>query len=88
MDWLALLLKLAHVLLAIAMVAGLVGRWILLTRGAGGGHLGLEDSAPRNEDRRDGRASLRSKASQSIGQGASSIGMRTPRSRATSSARS
>lgn len=34
MDWLALLLKLAHVLLAIAMVAGLVGRWILLTRAA------------------------------------------------------
>jgi len=31
-DWLALLLKLAHVLLAFAMVAGLVGRWILLTR--------------------------------------------------------
>lgn len=34
MDWLALLLKLAHVLLAIAMVAGLIGRWILLTRAA------------------------------------------------------
>jgi hypothetical protein len=32
MDWVALLLKLAHVLLAIAMVAGLLGRWILLTR--------------------------------------------------------
>ena len=34
MDWLALLLKLSHVLLAIAMVAGLLGRWILLTRAA------------------------------------------------------
>ena len=34
MDWLALLLKLAHVLLALAMVAGLAGRWILLTRAA------------------------------------------------------
>ena len=34
MDWLALLLKLAHVVLAFAMVAGLVGRWILLTRAA------------------------------------------------------
>ena len=34
MDWLALLLKLAHVLLAFAMVAGLLGRWILLTRAA------------------------------------------------------
>jgi len=31
-DWVALLLKLAHVILAIAMVAGLLGRWILLTR--------------------------------------------------------
>jgi hypothetical protein len=34
MDWFALLLKLAHVVLAFAMVAGLVGRWILLTRAA------------------------------------------------------
>ena len=34
MDWLALLLKLTHVLLAFAMIAGLVGRWILLTRAA------------------------------------------------------
>ncbi len=34
MDWLALLLKLAHVLLAFAMFAGLLGRWILLTRAA------------------------------------------------------
>ena len=34
MDWLALLLKLAHVALAFAMVVGLVGRWILLTRAA------------------------------------------------------
>ena len=34
MDWLALLLKLAHVLLAFAMVAGLMGRWILLSRAA------------------------------------------------------
>jgi hypothetical protein len=34
MDWLALLLKLGHVMLAFAMIAGLAGRWILLTRGA------------------------------------------------------
>ena len=34
MDWLSLLLKLAHILLAFAMVAGLVGRWILLSRAA------------------------------------------------------
>jgi hypothetical protein len=34
MDWLALLLKLAHIGLAMAMVAGLLGRWILLTNGA------------------------------------------------------
>ena len=34
MDWLALVLKLAHVALAFAMFAGLVGRWILLTRAA------------------------------------------------------
>jgi Predicted integral membrane protein (DUF2269) len=34
MDWLALLLKLAHVGLAFAMFAGLLGRWILLTRAA------------------------------------------------------
>ena len=34
MGWLALLLKLAHVALAFAMVAGLVGRRILLTRAA------------------------------------------------------
>lgn len=34
MDWLALLLKLGHVVLAIGLVAGLLGRWILLTRGA------------------------------------------------------
>ena len=34
MDWLALLLKLAHVVLAFAMFAGLVGRWILLSRAA------------------------------------------------------
>jgi hypothetical protein len=33
-DWPALLLKLAHVALAIGMVAGLLGRWILLTRAA------------------------------------------------------
>lgn len=35
MDWLALILKLGHVAVAFAMVAGLLGRWILLTRGAG-----------------------------------------------------
>ena len=34
MDWLALILKLGHVLLAFAMVTGLIGRWILLSRGA------------------------------------------------------
>jgi len=34
MDWLALLLKLGHVMLAFAMIAGLIGRWILLTRAA------------------------------------------------------
>jgi hypothetical protein len=34
MDWVALLLKLAHVGLAFAMVAGLLGRWILLSRAA------------------------------------------------------
>ena len=34
MDWLALLLKLSHVVLAFAMAAGLLGRWILLTRAA------------------------------------------------------
>lgn len=34
MDWLALLLKLGHVFLAFALVAGLLGRWILLTRAA------------------------------------------------------
>jgi hypothetical protein len=34
MDWLALLLKLGHVTAAFAMVGGLLGRWILLTRAA------------------------------------------------------
>ena len=34
MDWIALVLKLAHVGLAFAMFAGLVGRWILLSRAA------------------------------------------------------
>ena len=34
MEPLALLLKLGHVLLAFALVAGLLGRWILLTRAA------------------------------------------------------
>jgi hypothetical protein len=34
MDWLAVLLKLIHVAIAFALVAGLVGRWILLTRAA------------------------------------------------------
>jgi hypothetical protein len=33
-DWVALLLKLSHIALAMALVAGLVGRWILLTRAA------------------------------------------------------
>jgi hypothetical protein len=32
MDWLALLLKLGHVLAAFALVTGFAGRWILLTR--------------------------------------------------------
>jgi uncharacterized membrane protein len=35
MDWLALLLKLGHVLAAFALVAGFVGRWALLSRAAG-----------------------------------------------------
>ena len=35
MEALAPLLKLGHIVLAIAMVAGLVGRWILLSRAAG-----------------------------------------------------
>lgn len=34
MDWLSLLLKLAHVAAAFALVAGLVGRGILLSRAA------------------------------------------------------
>ena len=34
MDWLALLLKLGHVAAAFALVVGLLGRWILLTRAA------------------------------------------------------
>jgi hypothetical protein len=34
MDGLALILKLGHVILAFAMVGGLLGRWILLTSGA------------------------------------------------------
>jgi hypothetical protein len=34
MDGLALLLKLGHIFLAFALVAGLLGRWILLTRAA------------------------------------------------------
>jgi hypothetical protein len=51
MDWLALLLKLAHVLLAFAMFAGLLGRWILLTRAAASGdveraHLLAEAASP------------------------------------------
>jgi uncharacterized membrane protein len=32
MEWLALLLKLGHVLVAFALVTGMVGRWILLMR--------------------------------------------------------
>jgi hypothetical protein len=32
MEWPALVLKLGHVLVAFSLVAGLVGRWILLTR--------------------------------------------------------
>jgi Predicted integral membrane protein (DUF2269) len=34
MDWVALLLKLAHITTAFALVAGLAGRWILLRRAA------------------------------------------------------
>ena len=34
MDWLGPLLKLTHVAIAFALVAGLVGRWILLSRAA------------------------------------------------------
>jgi hypothetical protein len=32
MEWLSLLLKLGHVFVAFALVTGMVGRWILLTR--------------------------------------------------------
>jgi hypothetical protein len=34
MDLLALILKLSHVILAMTLVAGLIGRWILLRRAA------------------------------------------------------
>lgn len=34
MDWIALLLKFGHVAMAIGMVSGLLGRWILLSRAA------------------------------------------------------
>lgn len=34
MDWIALILKLGHVAAAFALVAGLAGRWALLTRAA------------------------------------------------------
>ena len=34
MDWFAAVLKLAHVAIAFALVAGLLGRWILLSRAA------------------------------------------------------
>jgi hypothetical protein len=51
MDGLALLLKLGHISLAFAMVAGLTGRWILLTRAAGAddverAHLLAETAGP------------------------------------------
>jgi hypothetical protein len=50
-DWLALLLKLGHVAFALALVSGLVGRWILLTRAARtndieGAHLLSEVAGP------------------------------------------
>ena len=35
MDWLALLLKLLHVGLAITLTAGLIGRWVVLGRASG-----------------------------------------------------
>lgn len=34
MDWIELLLKLSHVVLAILLVAGIIGRWVLLGRAA------------------------------------------------------
>jgi uncharacterized membrane protein len=34
MDWLALVLKLVHVVLAMALMAGVIGRWIVLHRAA------------------------------------------------------
>ena len=34
MDWVALLLKLAHIGLAMGLVAGIFGRWIVLSRAA------------------------------------------------------
>jgi uncharacterized membrane protein len=34
MEWLALLLKLAHVFAAFVLVSGFAGRWVLLTRAA------------------------------------------------------
>jgi hypothetical protein len=39
MDWPALILKLTHVVLALAMASGLVGRWILLSRAAATDHV-------------------------------------------------
>jgi Predicted integral membrane protein (DUF2269) len=38
-DWLALLLKLGHILAAFAFVSGLLGRWVVLTRAARSTHI-------------------------------------------------
>lgn len=51
MDWAALLLKLVHVVLAMLLVGGLIGRWIVLHRAAASRDLShtiglLEASAP------------------------------------------
>ncbi len=43
MDWAALLLKLSHIVLAMALVAGLTGRWLMLRRAAASDD--VEDSA-------------------------------------------
>lgn len=43
MDWAALLLKLSHLVLAMALVAGLTGRWLMLRRAAASDD--VEDSA-------------------------------------------
>lgn len=51
MDWLPLLLKLSHVVLAMALVAGLIGRWLMLEAAKRSDEIGrtktfLQASAP------------------------------------------